>query len=361
MKIGIVTHYNVHNHGALLQLYALSNILSKKGHDAKALTFTKNFDFLPPNMDKKYSISIKSIFWYISYLFKFGLSRTFFNYKKKRKLDKFRKPLIGEYYSRAKNLEKVFIGSDEVFSLEVGMNNIFYGFGIPCNQLYSYAGCFGPYTYEMIKKNNLISYVKAGFEIMNNISVRDENSRSIVEKISGKDPLVVCDPVILHGYFEESKLKTVRLPRKKYILIYSYDNNMNDKEEVRKIREFAKKHKLLLVSVGFYHKWCDKNINADPLELLQYFKNAEYVITDTFHGSVISLITESQFVTKIRTNSNKLMDLLIRYNTQEQVTSDFSNLDDLFASKINYSEINKLLENHRKLSMEYLDNCLTNI
>ena len=50
MKIGIITHHDVHNHGALLQLNALSKELASHGHSAAALSYTKNFDFLDKDL-----------------------------------------------------------------------------------------------------------------------------------------------------------------------------------------------------------------------------------------------------------------------------------------------------------------------
>ena len=69
MKAGIITHYDVHNHGAHLQLYALSSQLKELGFEAKALRYKKNYDFMGHTLDKKYSISLRSIPTYVKYLF----------------------------------------------------------------------------------------------------------------------------------------------------------------------------------------------------------------------------------------------------------------------------------------------------
>ena len=97
------------------------------------------------------------------------------------------------------------------------------------------------------------------------------------------------------------------------------------------------------------------------MELLQYFKNAECVVTDTFHGSVISLITGSQFVTKLRGNGNKLADLLNRFSVADRITEDFTDLSDLFNSKIDYNIVNEKLDISRKESLDYIENCLSNV
>ena len=357
MKIGIVTHYNVHNHGALLQLYALKQILESYGHSAAAITFNKNYDFMEDGISRKYNISIKSVGVYLKYLKKHGLGRTLFNARKAVLLSEFRKSLLGEFYSRTKDLDAVFIGSDEVFSFESGITPAFFGYGIPCARVYSYAGSFGPYTYEKLEEKRLCSYANAAFSQMRKISVRDDNSKRIIHRVSGIDPVIVCDPVILYDFKQEIS-NPVKCPSQKYLLIYSYDNNMNESDEIAKIQNFAKENGLITVSVGFYHKWCDKNVNATPLDLFQLFRNAESVVTDTFHGSVLSLVTQSQFVVKIRGNGNKLNDLLDRYGLSDRVIADFSDLKTLFAQSIEYDAVNRVIEEHRVISTLFIKECL---
>lgn len=357
MKIGIITHYNVHNHGALLQLYALIKVLERKTCDAKALTFKKNFDFMESGIDKKYDISIKSLFWYLSYVCKIGLKRTFFNIRKKKVLDKFKRPLLGEYYSRAKNLDAVFIGSDEVFSIEAGVNPFFFGVGVPCSHIYTYAACCGPTDVELIKQRRMEGLIRAGLETMERISVRDQNTFDVVSSMINKSVDIVCDPVILYGYEDEIK-SAKRKIKEDYLLIYAYDNNMNNQEEIAKIKEFAGRNNLKIVSAGFYHKWCDQCVDGSPIELLGYFKHAKYVVTDTFHGSVMSLITNAEFVAKIRGNKNKLYDLLSRFDLVERIIEDFDELGNCLIEPIDYEMVNERIFDFRESSAKYLDLCL---
>ncbi len=360
MKIGILTHYNVHNHGALLQLYALKAVLEKNGNEAKALTFKKNYDFMPTDADKKYEISLKSLLFYLSYLKKFGLARTLFNIRKKKMLGEFRKPLLGEYYSRADKLDAVFVGSDEVFSIEAGVNPYFFGIGVPTENIFSYAASCGPTKIEDMNNRKVASMIAAGLNDMKKISVRDKNTKEAVFELTGINVAEVCDPVILYGYKEEQE-KLERKIKKDYLAIYAYDNNMNDPDEVKKIKDYAKKNDLMIVSVGYYHKWCDKCVDGSPIDILAYFKYATCVVTDTFHGSVMSLITNTQFVTKIRTNGNKLFDLLSRYELTDRMIEDFSEIDEKTQEKIDYGKTNSLLEESRKASLAYIKMCLGEI
>ena len=123
MKYGIITHYDVHNHGAILQMNALIKVLKRDFNiDAQALRFDKNYDFMGRALKAKYEIGIKSIGIYIKYLLERGLKIFLFNVKKKRLFDRFKshENLIGEFYSEAKGLDAVVIGSDEVFALHTG-------------------------------------------------------------------------------------------------------------------------------------------------------------------------------------------------------------------------------------------------
>lgn len=100
MKIGIITHYDVHNHGAILQMNALIKVLRQKFNaDAHALQFDKNYDFLGRELKAKYEIGIKSVGIYVKYLFDRGLKVFLFNVKKKGLFEEFKKRenLIGDY------------------------------------------------------------------------------------------------------------------------------------------------------------------------------------------------------------------------------------------------------------------------
>ena len=134
---------------------------------------------------------------------------------------------------------------------------------------------------------------------------------------------------------------------------------MNDTETVTSIRSFCKKNNYKLYSVGYYHKWCDKNIQADPIELILWFSKAAFVFTDTFHGTVISLSTGAQFFTKINNNSNKLDYLLKQYNVMNRKVNSFSFLSDSDIKIIDYNEEEKLISAIREQSFELLKKAIS--
>lgn len=362
MQIGIMTHYDVHNHGAQLQMYALCSFLRNLGYEASALTYTKNYDFIGHGIAVKYNISFRSIPIYLKYLHENGFNRTLFNIKKRKQLKRFRKKheLVGGYYTDSQQLDILVIGSDEIFSIESGLNPWFWGMGVPCDKTISYAASFGPTTVDFIRDHQAYEFVEAGIRHINQISVRDDNSQKIVKMFSGKEPAKVCDPVLLYGFMKErSKMIDIKKQKQKYVLIYSYDDNMNDPETVAKITTFAKEKGLKIVSVGYYHKWCDKNVNVLPLDIFSWFEKAEYVITDTFHGSVLSLLVQTQFLAIVRKNANKLVDLLAQYGLDDHIIdSSLSQLDTKIQQTIDFKVIEKITETKRRESAFFLINAI---
>lgn len=357
MECGIITHYDVHNHGAVLQLFALINVLRRDFKiEAKALTFEKNYDFIDQELKNKYELSLKSLPIYLKYLKERGFGAMIYNIRKRQTLEHFKSKenIIGRHYRNYKALQHVIIGSDEVFALHTGPTPVFWGHALPTDNVFSYAGSFGPTNLEDVYNLNCDSLVRSGFQRMSGISVRDQNSKDIIRSITGMEVTVVVDPVLLYGYSDEIRGQS-RPINDKYLIVYAYDKRMNDVKEVEAIKEFAHQKGLTIVSPGFYHKWVDKNINIDPIELLGWFKHAEYVITDTFHGSVMSLITNRPFSVMVRDNGNKVINLLREYNLENRVVKELkSDLLIHYDSAIDYVTTNEIIKDKRRTSMHYL-------
>ena len=357
-KIGIITHYDVHNHGAQMQLYALTMVLRNAGNEVAALTFHKNCDFMSEEFFDNYSISLGMVPRLVTYLKKNGVVRAIYNYRKNRTLLEFRRQnkLEGEFYSRACNLDMVVIGSDEVFSIEAGLNPFFFGMGVPCDKVVSYAASFGPTTEKFIYDHRASEFITAGCNHINSISVRDMNTQKLVENFSKKEATLVCDPVILYDFSKERE--SIFDPQHKYgkyCIVYAYDTNMNDADTIKAIRKYAAQNKLKIISVGNYHKWCDENINLSPLEILSWFSHASMVFTDTFHGTVFSIINSAPFYSKVGINTNKLQFLLDQFELGNRRVVSFSEVN-TDQSTINYDRVNEMIYSIRKESMRFLMN-----
>lgn len=356
VKYGIITHYDVHNHGALLQLNGLIKVLKRDfSIDARALQYDKNYDFAKADVKKKNRISIASAGFFVNYILKRGIDLFLFNVKKKHLFSSFikRENLIGPTCKESKKLDGVVIGSDEVFSLHLGPTPELFGFNLPSEKVFAYAGCFGSTTIDIIKQRNCEKFVRDGLNSMVGLSMRDPNSIYIAKELTGRDSVLVVDPVILYGYEKElSKLKKPKFP--KYLLVYAYESRLNEASEYQPILDYAHRNGLIVVCPGFFHRWADININTDPIELLRYFKYAEYSVTDTFHGCVLSIITGCDMAVKIRDNANKLFNLMKEYNIESRTINEKWDLTSIFDNKVDWDIVKSQITKRRAVSMDFL-------
>jgi len=356
MKVGILTHYNVNNQGAQLQMYALYNKLIELGHSPVVLTYNKNFDF--DNESKlKNQVSLRSFPYFIkNYLFAKGFGLTLHNTRKYRVNKSFRlQNFKFEDYVNA-NIDMAIIGSDEVFSISCGINIMMYGHGVNTQQVIAYAPSFGQTDLSQIEKYHCKNLIISGLKQFKALSARDTHTALLTQELTGIKPAIVCDPALLYD-FDKTKV-SVDLPKRKYLIIYSYDRHMTDEHEIQAIRAFAKKQNLITVSAGTYHKWCDKNIVCNCLEWVELFRGAEAVITDTFHGAIVSAITNVPMAIYIRNqiNANKLTDLVQRLQLEDRCLKEISeeSILDVFRKDLDFANLNKTITDMRKHSEQYL-------
>lgn len=357
--IGILTHYQVHNHGAILQMHGLYHTLQNMGLSPTVLTYQKDFSFIDSKLGNKYNISLKSVPFYLGYLKEQGFGKTWFNFQKHKLLGRFKQAHYTFAPLQAQKWDAVVIGSDEVFSLETGVNVMMYGHTVPSENVFSYAASFGQTDVKRMEEKHCTALIKSGLEMLKQICVRDEASAETVKTLTGKMPQICFDPVLLYGFEKELKETVYTVPQDPYLVVYAYDNHLNDTAEIDPIKAFARKHGLKVVSAGFYHKWADENLNVTPLELLQVIKQAKYVITDTFHGSVMSILLETPFAVKVREmNQNKIGYLLSSLGAPARKITDFKQLDDVLARAVDWGVIRQNITALRAQGLAYLEGAL---
>ena len=185
----------------------------------------------------------------------------------------------------------------------------------------------------------------------NSISVRDNNSYEIVKTLTGTTPILNLDPALVSGI---NQLKLPKVNIKNYIIVYAYTGRILDDEKVA-IKKFAKDNNKKIISLGYYHDFVDKVIVCNPYKVLAYIKNADYVITDTFHGTIFSAIFEKKFVSLIRkSNKEKLTDLLIRLNLEDRKLTDINEVGNIINKEINYEKVSNIIEQEKIKTKQYL-------
>ena len=172
----------------------------------------------------------------------------------------------------------------------------------------------------------------------------------MIKDVSGIDAPLVLDPTLLIDSFEKYT-KYPENDEKDYIVIYGYEFS---NEEISKIMEFAKSKNKKVYSLGFEKDWCDA-LKIDVFEFLGYMKNADYCITNTFHGLLFAMILEKEFVVFPNTNA-KVHDIIDRFGITERNGMYVEDLNEIFDNKVDYERINKFKLEKREESLEYLRN-----
>lgn len=361
MKIGILTHYNVYNQGARLQMSALRCWLESRGHRVVILTYEKNFDFMQEEKHKNSGSFLAFPYYIRHYLLEKGLGLTWFNTRKVLAMKRSRKQYAFAPYQES-GCDAIIIGSDEVYSIDVGINKMMYGHDLGGVPAIAYAPSFGITTLEKLDQFGCRETVCSGLAKMKFLSARDTHTQSMVRSLTGREVPLVCDPVLLYTGDYRGNPKPIGKP---YLAVYSYDRNMVAPDEVAAIRAYAKKHGLITVSLGTYHSWCDKNIVCSAEDWYGYFKDAACVVTDTFHGSVVAMKNHCNVSVFIRESINafKLRSLLAETGMEDRRLPAITagDLERVFSQRIDYAAVDKRIAGMIRTSEDYLTHALESI
>nr|MBR4281469.1 polysaccharide pyruvyl transferase family protein [Clostridia bacterium] len=355
MRIGILTHYQVESHGAVLQHYALTEYLRKMGHDVYTLSYRKSLDFANHNDQKKFAVGLRSIPFYVKeYLLKRGPSFILTMAKKHMLLTRFNKRHFAFQNYANCDVDLAIVGSDEVWSIQLGANPMMYGHGVSARKLISYAPSFGQTKVIQLEERRCRALVSSGIQGFDALSVRDPGSAEVVNNLIGTQPKLVCDPVLLYGFTEELA-KYQKPTNQKYVVVYGYNSNMNEEDRIAAIRQYAKSNNAQVYSLGAYHGWCDKQVSCDPIEFLYWIKGAEAVFTDTFHGTIGAFLCHTPMAVYVRsTNNVKLDHLLTVLGLEERKVKSDNCIEQILAVQLNFDELERKLNPFRKASEEWL-------
>lgn len=367
-KVGILSMQRVVNHGSFLQAYAL-----KKTIESLIPQTTCEFLDLPVLKEEKNVQQEKPMSQLKYFAHKvLGHRQVCLDQQAKKHSDQYKKIYqqeaqtylgLRKQYNYNTNYDTVVIGSDEVFNCTQedtywGQTMRLFGEGIESNNIISYAGSFGYTTLNRLEEFGLREAVQKNLSRFNAISVRDHNSAEIVEVLSGVKPEMHLDPVLIYPFAQEVKLPLVN---GEFILIYQYSQRINDSGFVRRLKEWAREKKMKIISVFGFCPWADMNLLLRPLDVLGYFKKASYVVTDTFHGCVMSIKYNRQFVALSRaSNQNKLNNLLEQFDLTNQIIQYESDFAGCLEESIDWTAVNIKIAAEQERTNAYLKENLQN-
>lgn len=329
MRIGIITIYDAYNYGSFLQAFAMQEFLRQMGHQPVILCYdTSLHDFV---VRKLFAKSVKRT------IFKL---RRFLTYRKDWK------KLNIENHLNVSSLDCVIVGSDEVWNIEnSSFSHIpqFYGIECPSSRIIAYGPSLG---YSTNGSYDGMDVLKAGLrDKFTGFMVRDLFTYDFLKEITTKQIEMVCDPTLLLATKWEEYQESFEID-KPYLLYYSYKE---DSPYIDVIKKYAKEKGLMVVVAGFNYEWADKVILPTPLQFLSIVKNANCIVTSTFHGTVFSTLLHKQFV--VVHPAVKVTDYLNQLGLTREVNNSSEEFFDLMSNVIDYNIVDLRIDKWKEESI----------
>ena len=388
MKIGIITFQLAWNCGAVLQCAALKRKLESWGNEVEVINYLPDY--------KRYR--------YVKYQNPFKVAyKNFSQNKKQKKLTRLKKALkasvrvvlnyssksgrlkqkndfaefnehflnLTREYHNLKELQKdppacdVYIsGSDQLWNpnLTNGTPDGAYFLDFGDKQIVKASYAVSVCELDVNKWRSELKALLCNFDY---ISLRETEMKSDLEDICQKEISVCIDPTFLldaDAYLEFEK--TVECPDK-YLLVYALDNPGSNDLLFKTVKKLSEKRGLEIMVISGPHKWpysvrkYSPQDGISPGEFLTYIKNADVVVTNSFHATAFSVIYQKDFYT-ITTpgRGSRVTELLTNLQLQDRLLTDSDNMLDGTYKTLDYSIVKEKLLKHRLSSEVYLRNVI---
>lgn len=366
-KVGILTFHRARNIGTCLQAFALQKFLEEQGTEVNIV------DYRPQYIEDSFGVFLKDryreakrnikslvVFWFKTILrFPFTVVR---EYKFKKFREKYfnmsEKFFCNEAEMQSAELDYThyFFGSDQIWNPELteGIDSVFFGSFAKKAKKISYAASLGANILSDKEKEKLTNLVMQ----LDEVGVREISAKEMLEKECEKDISLNIDPTLLIEKDVWNKMAERRLYQGKYIFVYALEIN---EELIKIVRNLAETKNLKVIFCDLKNRYGKNGISrfaTDPAEFLSLIRYADYVVTNSFHGTVFSIVFEKQFLSVPHmTRSTRVKDLLGLLEIPERVVYKFDECIDI-DSVIDYEKVKKNIEEMRKKSVGYIEKTL---
>lgn len=374
MKIGIITIHKSPSYGACLQSFALWKYISSEGVDCEIIDlhrpthidFKKSDRFLPMRQEHlTFKVKVLTELFKLKdrLLAKVHLSPLEKKYNQFNEEIKYSKVYKGvdELYANPPSYDLYVTGSDQVWNPQQAycIEPYFLTFVNNGGKKISYAASIGLKDLLSEEKEKFAQWL----ESYDAIGVREKSAQELLTSFMNKPTTLVLDPTFLLD--KESWLKESVLPAvdDSYILLFSLFTPSNILNFAKRIAEESDKRLIILApnrrEIGNGGILVN---DAGPREFLGYFYQADMVITDSFHGTVFSMIMEAgNFFSYIAPNNrrgSRIVDLLSLFQLEDHLLSPElkETAIELQSHQIDVSILKERIKEERAKSISFLAN-----
>ena len=377
-SVGIITIAKVNNYGAELQAFALQKKIQELGFDAEIIDYLyySNPDFKKerasnPVYSKSFPLVKRLKSWFFPKIEWIKAKR--YSEQSKIRNERFRDfhtrntkfstqyKSYSALYSSVPKYDVYCVGSDQVWNpfSYTSLDPYFLTFVSPKKVRFSYASSFGVSTIPEYAKE----YFRNRISGLDYISVREKTGVNIVKELTNRDSINVVDPTLLLETSTWSSISSdVCVPNEKYILLYV----LKEDPSIEQIAQSLSKERglpIIRICRNSYRQDPKKSpiiniMDAGPAEFLGLIKHAEIVLTNSFHGTVFSILFHKDFYTIIskgkNTNSRQI-DLLNNLNLDRIRYSQeaFS-----IGNNIDWTKVDSKLTELRATSIDFLNTAI---
>lgn len=349
MKVGILTQHFLLNYGGIIQNYALQQVLKKLGHEP--ITFEHDTCYSPLRWFLRLLKSIitnHSLKNLPQYPYKGRVGHKNFIDFIIKNIDSVTIRDFGPNLTNKHGIEAYIVGSDQVwrpaFNLGPRIFNMFLDFVPDAIRKISYAASFGVNEWEFDKEQTL--RCKELAQRFDAISVREESGIALCKKYLNVNAIQVLDPTLLLNK-EDYMHVCENIPKEKgHIFAYSLVEKHNVMNVANKIAT-EKKLTITHLEAG------DKVKENDCIEKwIAEFRDAEYIVTDSFHGMVFSIIFNKPFyiITNASGGNTRYVSLLKQLGIEDRIVFDGI----LSNNPIQWDKVNNRLQSLKDKSTEFL-------
>lgn len=370
LKIGILSFQWADNYGGLLQCYALKEYLKQRGNEVIVINYWPRYA-LVKRATRVGSIQIKKQFGITvtpnaKMLIKnIVLGRYHSSKMVTQKMDNFRKSYITEsqkFYLNHLDLEQdiyqfdvLICGSDQIWNPNLTGNQFdkayFLDFNTQNTIKISYAASLGVSLRPEWERefHSLLCRLQ-------HISTRESSLSQLIQNRYGLNSRTVADPVLLLSEKSWNRLITDKKIKQRYILLYVLQRN-SDIVAVANWLSCTTNLPIHVIGAKRRYKNAKYIKECSVEEFLTQFKNAEYILTNSFHGTAFSLIFRKTFMTFLDTNKPaRMLDLLTNVGLSERIFRGDNK--EIALQKPDYDNASKLLDIMIKDSKDYLSTCI---
>lgn len=359
-KVGIITNYINHNYGSVLQSCALQNVLKNMGVIGENIQWHSNKE---RNCSKLYRIA-RLGYHTLSY----PLSA------RRRRIDGFRRfrqhyiqESIKNYTScndrtSLNDIYDAFIcGSDQIWAPNQFQDRYYLEFASDSKRKIAYAPSIGlPFIPEKLKPKMADLLKRIDY-----LSIREKAGAEVVKQLTGRDAKVVLDPTMLLDRQEWLSRASGKVPSGDYTLCYFLGDNSSHRRAAEIWKRKTGWRLIVLPFRDLDYKWGDLQIgSAGPARFLSLVDGARWILTDSYHGMIFSILMNKSFSAFLRFTKNhplcqnsRIEHLLGLLELSRQIVDPLT-IESHVPNPINYEHANANIALMRRQSTQYLENAL---